>query len=624
MSRPEKAVILAAGLSARIGGAASEPKPLLPIAGVPILHRELASLRAVGVQEVVVVVGHRGDEIVSSVNELLPSIDRRGEFTVSYAVSDRYRTTNNIYSLWLARGHLDQDVYLLDGDVVFEEDLLRALDGSPDESLAAVLQYTGGMTGTVVELDGEDRVDRMADVREDEPGFKVPRKTASVYVLREGFLKQEFVPGLERFVADGRVHDFYEAVLAEAIERRRFRLRAVDCTGLRWCEVDDTDDWMTAEYVFSTPDQRFALLARGHGGFQRHGAVDHLVTTNVYFPPEPLRRDLRRELDRVATDYPAGQATLARLMAGIVVQPPDRLVIANGASELIKILCGSVTRRALVPVPTFNEYEEALPAGQLVRFQLQPPAFALDTEAFYQAGDEAQVELAVVASPNNPTSLVVPQEDLLALCERFASRGTLFVVDESFVDFCADPDSQSVRSAIDAHPNLGVVKSFSMSCGVPGLRLAYLLTGNAELAAKVRGGLPIWNVNGVAEAFLRLLPRYRMMLEESCRRVRRDCDELASLLRELPGVEVQPSSASFCLARLPDGADGPDVARRLFVEHDLLVKDCSGKSMPAPHAYLRVKSRTPGENRRFVSALGDVLAAEPIGRDRAVEGTTAQ
>ena len=51
------------------------------------------------------------------------------------------------------------------------------------------------------------------------------------------------------------------------------------------------------------------------------------------------------------------------MLAGAVGPvPPETLVVANGASELIRILCGSVTEGTIVPVPTFNEYETALPA----------------------------------------------------------------------------------------------------------------------------------------------------------------------------------------------------------------------------------------------------------------------
>jgi histidinol-phosphate/aromatic aminotransferase/cobyric acid decarboxylase-like protein len=81
-------------------------------------------------------------------------------------------------------------------------------------------------------------------------------------------------------------------------------------------------------------------------------------------------------------------------------------------------------------------------------------------------------------------------------------------------------------------------------------------------------------------------------------------------LLQIPDVEVPPPSASFCFVKLPDGVDGNRVARRLFSEHDRLVKECSGKSMPHGNRYLRVKSRTPAENRRLALALEAVLAIE--------------
>jgi histidinol-phosphate/aromatic aminotransferase/cobyric acid decarboxylase-like protein/CTP:phosphocholine cytidylyltransferase-like protein len=612
-----KAVILAAGLSTRLGGAARGPKPLLPVAGVPILHRALASLRAVGVREIVVVVGHRSEEVVASLRELLAR--ESAGVNVDYVFSDRYRTTNNLYSLWLAREHLDQDIYLLDGDVVFDLELAAGLD-EPGVSTAAAVRYQQGMTGTILEVGEDGRVLRMVDVRNGDPELSRPRKAASVYLLRRDFL-EELVPALERAVGEGRVDAFYEAALAELLDRRP--LIAVDCSHLRWAEVDDLDDFANAEYLFSSSDQRYAQLAHAHGRFQQPGHVDHLVMTNVYFPPEALRRDLRRMLDRVILDYPVGQRTLAELMAGFVGASPEDLVVANGASELIKHICGSFERHALVVVPTFNEYEEALPPGRLVQFHLRPPDFELDPEAVSRAAAETGAELAVVASPNNPTSLAVPRDALLDLCERFARTGTRLIVDESFVDFCSDPDAQSLRQSIADRPNLAIVKSLSMSCGIPGLRLACLLTADRAFSEDVRASLPIWNVNGVAEGFLRLLPRYKGTLEQSCRQVRRDCDELAALLREIPGVDVPSPSACFCLITLPEGVDGHEVALRLFVDHALLVKDCSQKTMPEGRHYLRVKSRTPPENRRLVSALELILGDGPAARGRLPEQATA-
>jgi histidinol-phosphate/aromatic aminotransferase/cobyric acid decarboxylase-like protein len=53
------------------------------------------------------------------------------------------------------------------------------------------------------------------------------------------------------------------------------------------------------------------------------------------------------------------------------------------------------------------------------------------------------------------------------------------------------------------------------------------------------------------------------------------------------------------------------------------VKECSGKSMPEGHRYLRIKSRTPAENERLAAALERVLSS-PAPLDAAGEPTAAR
>ena len=612
-SRPTKAVILAAGKGSRVGGAARGlPKPLLSVAGVPILHRALRCLSHVGVRDVVIVIGHRGSEIVSSVREALLSNDlQNANLTVSYIVSDRYETTNNIYSLWLAREHLDQDIYLLEGDIVFDVELLRAFHSESAVSVAGIVPYEFGMTGTVVQLNGENRVQTMFDIRGEEPSSGGSYKTISLFMLHAALLQEVFVPMLERFVQSGRLQEYWEAALSEALRESEHPLVAVDCSSFRWCEIDDISDWMNADIIFSEPDKRLALINQRYGRFQSYGATDHLVMTNIYFPPEAMRRDICRELDALITDYPSGQATLARLLAGAIDQSPENLVVGNGASELIRILGRITRRRALVPVPTFNEYEDTFFPDKLLRFELNPPKFHLDIHRFLDIAEKADIELAVVVSPNNPTSVTVPRDELLWLCKALGRDGKLLLVDETFVDFCVEPSNQSLADQVSIHNNLMILKSLSPSCGVPGLRLGYLLTGNAELSSSIRRQLPIWNVNSVAEAFLRLLPRYKGFLAETCRQVRSECDELHALLSVIPGLQTNPPSANFCFVRVTADTDVVQVVQRLLTDHNILVKECSGKSLLEGLRYLRVKSRTPEENKRFAEALAQVLSSLP-------------
>ena len=186
----------------------------------------------------------------------------------------------------------------------------------------------------------------------------------------------------------------------------------------------------------------------------------------------------------------------------------------------------------------------------------------------------------------------------------------MLVVDESFVDFTDDYQALTVERWVDRVPNLAVLKSLSKSFGIGGLRLGYLLTANEAFASAVRAELHIWNVNGFAESFLRQAPRHRKAFRQSCALVRDHCQELYHGLNELPGVTAHRPQANFVMCRLSaSGASAPDVAERLFVEHNILVKHCAGKHMADGDRYLRIASKTRPENQALVESARACLTS---------------
>jgi len=92
------------------------PKCLLPVNGEAILSRQLRILRRCGVWDIVVVVGWKRRELAA----------RYGQ-EVFLLRNPRYKDSGSLYSLWLARGLLDTDLIVLNGDVVFTEAPIRDL-----------------------------------------------------------------------------------------------------------------------------------------------------------------------------------------------------------------------------------------------------------------------------------------------------------------------------------------------------------------------------------------------------------------------------------------------------------------------------------------------------------------
>ena len=361
---------------------------------------------------------------------------------------------------------------------------------------------------------------------------------------------------------------------------------------------------------YSTAQERYDFVSSQHGGYWRHDFIDHNYLYNLYFPPEEFFAHLTGKIHQLVLNYPIAQKDLAGLVGELINQPQDRLVVGNGAAELIKIIAG-MGQKLIVPVPSFNEYANAAPVGNVVEFPLEAPSFQLDVDKFAAEAICCQAGLAVVVSPNNPTSMLVPKTELIRLLKKLADHNCMLVVDESFIDFAEDSDKATLVAELDQYQNLAIFKSMSKAYGICGIRIGYMLTANADFAEKVRHGLHIWNINGFAEEFLRLAPRYRQEFRDSCNKVKADRDHFCVQLQTVSGMTVYRPDANYIFCRLPDhAASGPQVTQALFLQHNIYIKHCQGKTMPESDRYLRIASRTQAENDRLVEALRAIVGPE--------------
>ncbi|MBI9059752.1 MAG: histidinol-phosphate aminotransferase family protein [Labilibaculum sp.] len=359
---------------------------------------------------------------------------------------------------------------------------------------------------------------------------------------------------------------------------------------------------------YKTQEEKYEYIAKQHGGYYRHDFTDHAYLYNLYFPPKDVFTHLQENIHNLVLNYPMAQDALAELIGDLIDQPTERIVVGNGAAEIIKILSGSLAKKIIVPVPSFNEYANAAPEGKAVEFPLEFPSFQLDVDKFAAEAIKVGADMAVVVTPNNPTSLVVPKADLIRLAEKLRTSNCMLIVDESFLDFADKKEQISLEQDIDKYPNMAILKSMSKAYGICGLRIGYLLTANADFAQAVRNGIHIWNINGFAEEFLRILPKYKQEFEDSCEIVKADRDAFYKQLCAIEGMTVFKPDANYIYCRLPDAAlSGPEVTKRLFIKYNIYIKDSVGKTQPDADRYIRIASRTQKENNALVDALLDIM-----------------
>lgn len=357
-----------------------------------------------------------------------------------------------------------------------------------------------------------------------------------------------------------------------------------------------------------TQEEKYDFILSKHGGYYRYGFVDHAYLYNLYFPPEEMIEALQNQMHNLILNYPMAQDAVDALVGKIINQPAERIVVGNGAAELIKIISGHIAKKLIVPVPSFNEYANAAPKDAVAEFPLEFPSFRLDADKFSAEAHRINADIAVIVTPNNPTSMLVPKCDIIRLVKKLKEINCMLIVDESFIDFSETPKESSMENEIDNYTNLAIFKSMSKAYGICGLRIGYMLTANIKFAETVRKGTHIWNINGFAEEFLRLLPEYKNEFIQSCEKVRSDRDIMYNKIRNIKGMTVYKPDANYIYCRIPDSArSAPEIARDMFVNHNIYIKHCLGKTQPESDRYLRIACRTEEENGKLIKALIEVL-----------------
>lgn len=251
------ALLLAAGTGSRLQPLTHEaPKCLTEINGVPILEQQVRCLEQWGFERLVVVLGHMEDSIRDFL-ERCTSVLR-----IEYITNPIYRTTNNIYSLWVAREVVREPFLLLESDLFFDSPLLGPMLWEDSIAVSTIQPW---MTGSTVELGQCGRVVSMHVGAGAKLGSS-SLKTVNIYSLSAATWR-DVSERLDRHITAGNVGDYYEIVFSELIAEGAISLRPVLFDPDRWYEIDTLVDLEEAERIFLGPrPARSSQSLRGFAG----------------------------------------------------------------------------------------------------------------------------------------------------------------------------------------------------------------------------------------------------------------------------------------------------------------------------------------------------------------------
>ncbi|WP_291767470.1 pyridoxal phosphate-dependent aminotransferase [Caldivirga sp. UBA161] len=287
-----------------------------------------------------------------------------------------------------------------------------------------------------------------------------------------------------------------------------------------------------------------------HGGLTKRGELDFSSNINPLAPPGFVTRLIKECEYSTYPDYT--YADLRSAIAAFNGVGDGEVTPVNGASEglyaslMVARLLGM--RRCLIVSPNYGdlEFEEYCRLiGLRVTHHLMPHG-----DSSYVLGDvKAQRDdVVLLSNPSNPTGALHGRGELINVI----NDAGLVIIDEAYINLSVNPSMSLMGSG---YSNLIVVRSLTKEIGLPGLRIGYVYTPNAQVMELMRTVLPSWNVNSCADKVARGVygeysGEYVSFLEESRREVSRFRSFLVNGLIEL-GFKVYESTVNFVLAEAP-------------------------------------------------------------------------
>jgi choline kinase len=227
------ALVLAAGTGSRLSPLTNDaPKCLTRVNEIEILGRLIETLHHYKFTRVVIVIGPFEQQI----RDYLESVSEN--ITVEYIVSPLYKTTNNIYSLWMAREKIKESFVLIESDLIFKSSQLKEMLLPNKIAISHILPWMNGTTITTDnQLPSKVTAFNLGGYLTNDTNFK----TVNIYSFSPQSWRQ-VSKRLDSWISIGKVNDYYEAVFSEMVADGSLNFECVYFDSGFWYEIDTIED----------------------------------------------------------------------------------------------------------------------------------------------------------------------------------------------------------------------------------------------------------------------------------------------------------------------------------------------------------------------------------------------
>lgn len=334
-------------------------------------------------------------------------------------------------------------------------------------------------------------------------------------------------------------------------------------------------------------------MLHGHGN-DIHNYKDKIIadfSSNVWYEgPSPILTEYLSQNILSIKNYPEPDSeSLAKRIQDYYCTPNNSCIITNGSVEAFYLIAQALKKHSTTIIcPTFAEYEDACN-----RFSYK---IELASNEQVSLSTKFNSDLIWLCNPNNPDGKVFGVDYIENWLQN--NEKSLFIVDEAYAELCHN--FKSAIPLLKKYNNLIVVKSFTKSYAIPGLRLGFLLASPKTILQLKSFQLP-WSVNNLSALAGEFILINKAKLSLNTSEIQKLSQQFQEEINNLNGYSVTFSPCNYFLVKIERGKAAL-LKKYLIEKYGLLIRDASNfRHLTQKH--VRIALQSSEMNKKLISAL---------------------
>lgn len=350
-------------------------------------------------------------------------------------------------------------------------------------------------------------------------------------------------------------------------------------------------------------------MSNGPLRIEQYETVRYDINCNPLGVPESVTRAIMENLSAIGNYPDTYYAPLKQAVADYAGCAPEHLVLGSGSSDLLRLFVALFApKKALLPIPSAIDYEHVLSVygceTDFYELSLSED-YRLDMDDFIAQLSDAY-DMVILGNPNNPTSQLVPKDDIAKLAQACKEHGITLVLDEMYIEFTENYEVRTAISLTNEYDNLIILRSVSKFFCVPGLRLAYAIMNNETNMAIINMTATPNSISCLTAAACTAMLKDRSYIQESRSRIFTERNLICSAMSTNKNLRLFKPSANFVLMQILK----EDVTAKTLLAHcnlkGIVLRNCENFHGLDSH-FVRFAIMNPMQNDLMVNTILDML-----------------